>query len=210
MNIETEVLIFDDIVVIYCLGDTPKFQMIQNHAFAKMQRSLFLTLWWESSSPEFAFEYHAPKSYYTSVDMTLANKHAMVYADKDAWKTYIDRNFYLVKDSLEKLLQSDEGFLQDADYFIIFLWSYEGAKMVDIWKYMDNPVDTHSWPLSETRTYKDGVICTGLGVGSGSTLLILGYEERLRRQSKSLETYFSGPAPRLPFEMLIEEPFFTE
>ena len=210
MNIETEVLIFDDVVVSYCLGDTPKFQMIQDPSFAQMQRSLFLTLWWESSSPEFAFEYHAPKSYYTSVDMTLAGKHAIVYADRDAWKAYLDRDFSRIEIYLENILQSDDGFAQDGDYFIIFLWSYEGAKMVDIWKYMENPVDTHSGPLSETRTYKEGTICTGLWVGSGSTLLILGYEERIRRQSKNLDTYFSGPAPKLPFEMLIEESFFTE
>ena len=81
--------------------------------------------------------------------------------------------------------------------------------MIDIWKYMENSVDTHSGPLSEARTYREGVICTGLGTGSGSTLLILGYEERLRRQAKDLQSYFQGSAPKLPFEMLIEEIFFT-
>ena len=205
LTIEDEVLIFDDIVAIY---NKQKFELIEDARFAKMQRSLFFTLWGESASPEFAFEYDPPKSYYRSTDMRLHGKHAIVYADKDAPKSYHDRDFTRTESYIESIMWSEWSFYDDADYFIVFLWNYEGAKMVDIWKYMDNPVDKHSWPLSEARTYRDSIVCTWLGIGSGSTLLILGYEERIRRQSKNLEAYFAGPAPRLPFEMIIEEEFF--
>jgi hypothetical protein len=207
LAIEDEVLIFDDTVVIY---NHTKFDWTDDAHFAKMQRSLFLTLWWESASPEFAFEYHPPKSYYMSTDMRIYGRHAIVYADKDAPKSYDNKNFSFIQSYIESIIRSEWLFYDDADYFIIFLWNYEGAKMVDVWKYTYNTVDAHSWPLSEARTYKEWTICTGLGIGSGSTLLILGYEERIRRQSKDLESYFSGPAPRLPFEMIIEEEFFTK
>ncbi len=209
LRIADEVLIFDDTVVIYNLWDTAKFTMIQDQSFAQMQRSLFLTLWGESRSPELAFEYHPPKSYYQSVDMAFNGKHAIVYADKDAGKAYIDRDYYRMQEYIQWVVQSEGSFYDDVDYFIIFLWNYEGDKMIDIWKYMENSVDVHSGPLSEARTYREGMICTGLGTGSGSTLLILGYEERMRRQAKDLKSYFAGSAPKLPFEMLIEESFFT-
>ena len=208
--IQDEVLIFDDYTVIYNMGEKEKFQIIQDPSFAQMQRMLFLTLWWESRSPELAFEYHPPKSYYKSRDMSLIGKHAIVYADKDAGKAYLDRDFLTLQRYLDSIIKSENLFYSDADYFIIFLWNYDQKRMVDIWKYMDNTVDTHSGPLSEARTYMEWEICTGLGTWSGSTLLILGYEERMRRQSKNLDDYFHGPAPRLPFEMLIEESFFID
>ena len=209
LSIADEVLIFDDMVAIYNLWSSPKFTLIQDQNFAQMQHSLFLTLWGESGSPEFAFEYHPPKSYYQSIDMTIQGTHAIIYADKDCGKAYVDRDFWRTQEYIQGVIESEEWFYDDADYYIIFLWNYEGEKMIDIWKYIENSVDTHSGPLSEARTYREGVICTGLGTGSGSTLLILGYEERLRRQAKNLQSYFQGSAPKLPFEMLIEEIFFT-
>ncbi|MBU4246355.1 MAG: hypothetical protein ABIF85_03180 [Nanoarchaeota archaeon] len=41
-----------------------------------------------------------------------------------------------------------------------------------------------------------------LGMASGNTLLVLDYEEKLRRQSEDLKSYFNGPSPHLPLELL--------
>jgi len=81
------------------------------------------------------------------------------------------------------------------------LWSFDKDKMIDMWKFSDNEVDDRSGPLAEARVYRNGKRCNKLGLASGNTLLVLGYEEKLRRQSKSTKHYLKGQPPVLPLEI---------
>ena len=47
-----------------------------------------------------------------------------------------------------------------------------------------------------------------VGIASGNTLIVLGYEEKIRRQSKDLKNYLRGPAPKLPLEIMNGKNFF--
>ncbi|MEI6499198.1 MAG: hypothetical protein WCO23_04495 [bacterium] len=62
--------------------------------------------------------------------------------------------------------------------------------------------------MGEVKIYKDGKECSNLGIASGNTLLVLGYEEKLRRQATDLNAYFNGPPPALPLELLNRKNFF--
>ncbi|MEK7166963.1 MAG: hypothetical protein AAB732_00925, partial [Patescibacteria group bacterium] len=66
-----------------------------------------------------------------------------------------------------------------------------------------------SGPLGDVRVYREGKLCNKLGFASGNTLIVLGYEERLRRQSKDLKSYLNRPVPKLPLEIMNGKSFFN-
>jgi hypothetical protein len=47
-------------------------------------------------------------------------------------------------------------------------------------------------------------------MASGNTLLVLGHEEKMRRQSKNLQNYLDGPPPTLPLEIMNGKDFFAD
>ena len=72
----------------------------------------------------------------------------------------------------------------------------------------NNHVDDYSGPLGEVRVFRNGELSNNLGMASGNTLLVLGYEEKLRRQSKDLKGYLKGSVPKLPLELSNGKNFF--
>jgi hypothetical protein len=82
--------------------------------------------------------------------------------------------------------------------------------MIDVWKFNVNHVDDRSGPLGNIRVYREGKICTDLGLASGNTLFLIGYEEKLRRQSKNLKSFLDGPDPKLPLETMNEKTFLND
>jgi len=113
--------------------------------------------------------------------------------------------FYIQK-TFDKYPKEYEGI----SYVICFLWSLDWKKMVDSWNFSANYVDDRSWPLSDNIVYEDWAISTGSWIASWSTLIILGYEEKLRRQSSNLENYLDWPLPKLPLEIVNGKDFFTD
>jgi hypothetical protein len=91
---------------------------------------------------------------------------------------------------------------KDTSYIVSFIWGFDWNKMVDMWSFQENFVDDKCWPLWDVNVYKDWVECHGLSSSSWSTLLILWAEEKLRRQSNSLEDYLNWPVPKLPLEVV--------
>jgi len=204
-NIKYEILIFDNIVAIY---DEKEFLIIENKIYAENQKHLFLAIWDQGNSPNLGFDYKPNHSFYNCLNYFYKDTQIIVWPDADAKKSYKNHDSKSLEKYILNILSTDKDYYQDASYIICFIWSYNGEKMIDVWKFNDNHVDDRSGPLGNARVYKNGKICTNLGLASGNTLLVLGYEEKLRRQSQTLKDYLEGPVPKLPLEIMNGKDFF--
>jgi hypothetical protein len=203
-NIENEILIFNDTVAIY---NTKELLVIEDAKFANNQRQLFENVWEQGQSPALNFTYIPNHSFYNSFDIFIGDKQVIVWPDADAKTSYAGYTKKDVEKYINNIVVADP-YYNDATYLIAFIWSYNGEKMADIWKFNNNHVDDRSGPLSDVRVYREGLQCNNLGLASGNTLLVLGYEEKLRRQSKNIKEYLSGPLPKLPLEIMNSVDFF--
>ena len=205
-DIKNEILIFDDIVAVY---NSREMFILQDKNFAKNQKQLFQSIWEQGQSPAIGFDYKPNHSFYKNLNYFIENLQIIVWPDVDAKKVYKDFSKKELGEYIKEIISKDR-YYDDASYIIIFIWAYEGKKMMDVWKFNDNHVDDRSGPLGDVRVYKDGVVCEDLGLASGNTLLVLGHEEKLRRQSKDLQSYLDGPVPKLPLEIVNGLDFFEE
>lgn len=205
-SIENEIIIFDDTVAIY---NNSELLIIKDQKFADNQKQLFLSVWEQGQSPNLGFEYHPNHSFYKNLKYFIDDLQIIVWPDVDAKESYKKLNEKQLGDYIKNIIKSDK-YYADATYIIAFIWSLNGEKMIDIWKFNNNHVDDRSGPLSNVKVYREGKICHNLGLASGNTLIVLGYEERLRRQSKDLKSYLNGPVPKLPLEIVNGKSFFEK
>jgi len=208
-TIDNEMLIFDDTVAFYNIEPKIELTIIKDKKFAENQKQLFMNLWEQGQTPKVGFEYKPNHSFYNPINFTIQNKHVIVYPDKDALESYREFEYYDLDNYLKDILAKNQEYFKNADYLIIFLWNYKGEKMMDVWKFDPNSVDDRSGPTGGVKIFQNGKVCKKLGMASGNTLLVLGYEEKLRRQSQDLMSYFKGPSPHLPLELLNGIDFFS-
>lgn len=204
-SIENEILIFDNTVAIY---NEKELLIVEDKKFTNNQKQLFSSIWEQGQSPNLGFEYKPNHSFYKNLNYFIDDLQIIVWPDVDAKKSYKEFSEKQLGEYIKNIILSDK-YYNDASYIITFLWSLKGEKMIDIWKFNDNHVDDRSGPLGDVRVYREGKLCDKLGLASGNTLIVLGYEERLRRQSKDLKSYLSGPVPKLPLEIVNEKKFFN-
>ncbi len=205
-TIENEILIFDDTVAVY---NKNELLIIEDKIFANNNKQLFASIWDQGQSPNLGFEYKPNHSFYKNLDYFINDLQIIVWPDIDAKESYKGFSEKLLGEYIKNIISSDK-YYDDATYIIAFIWSLNGEKMIDIWKFNDNHVDDRSGPLGDVRVYREGKLCDKLGLASGNTLIVLGYEERLRRQSKDLKSYLNGPVPKLPLEIMNGKSFFDE
>ena len=148
-------------------------------------------------------------SFYKSLNFFINDLQVIVWPDADAKESYKGMDEKELEKYIVNIIKTD-SYYDDSTYIIAFIWNMNGDRMIDIWKFNDNHVDDRSGPLGNVRVYREGKICNNLGLASGNTLLVLGYEEKLRRQSKNLKNYLEGPAPKLPLEIMNGKNFFEE
>lgn len=208
-TIEHEILVFDDTTAVYNMKPYPKMLIIEDKFYAGNQKQLFLNLWEEGLSPKMGFNYRPNHSFYNEVDFQVFGKQIILFPDIDAKKAYPGFTYKDLKTYLEKILQKNRKFMDDADFLVAFIWSYNANKMIDLWKFYGNCVDERSGPLSDSIVFRNGEACTNLGMASGNTLIVLGYEEKLRRQSENLKSFLAGPPPNLPLEIMSGKDFFN-
>lgn len=204
-SIENEILIFDDTVAIY---NEKELLIVEDQKFANNQKQLFSSVWDQGQSPRLEFEYTPNHSFYKNLNYFIDDLQIIVWPDADAKESYKDFSNEQLETYIKNIVSSDSYYV-DATYIIAFLWSLQGEKMVDMWKFNDNHVDDRSGPLGDVRVYREGALCNDVGLASGNTLLVLGYEEKMRRQSKDLKSYLGGPAPTLPLEIMNGKDFFS-
>lgn len=205
-HIKYEILIFDEIVAIY---DEKEILIIENSIYAENQRELFLAVWDQGNSPNISFDYKPNHSFYNCLNFFHKKKQIIIWPDADAKESYKNDDLKSLEKYIFDIIEADTDYYSDTSYIIGFIWSYDGDKMIDVWKFNENHVDDRSGPLGNVRVYKNGKICTNMGLASGNTLLVLGYEEKLRRQSKNLKDYLGGPVPKLPLEIMNGKDFFN-
>lgn len=206
-RIRDEVLMFDDVVAIY---NDYEITVIEDRNFADSQRELFLNLWGDGINPSLEFDYKPNHSFYNSIDFMIDEVQVIVWPDAEAKNAYSD---YKTKEALGEYLKevlTMEGLVSDTSYLICFIWALEGEKMVDVWRFNHNYVDDRSGPLSDVTVLREGKPTSDLGLASGNTLLVLGHEEKLRRQSVSLKGYLDGQPPKLPLEVMNGMEFFAD
>lgn len=209
LNIENETLIFDDIVAVYRLGKiNHELAIIKDKALANNQKQLFINLWEQGILPKLGFAYKPNHVFYNSIDFKIFGKQFIIYPDRDAGKAYVDWDYAQMQKYLENIVVKNKIFFDTATYCVGFIWNFESSKMIDLWKFSFNHVDDYSGPLSEVKVFKNGKPVDNLGMASGNTFLVLGYEEKLRRQSKDLKDYLAGPTPKLPLELSNGKDFF--
>lgn len=205
-DIKKEIAIFDDKVAVY---DNDEILIIEDQSYADSQRQLFESIWKEGESPKLDFEYIPNHSFYKSVDLNYDNLQVIVWPDADSTDAYKWFSYEDLRKYVQDIIESDRDYFDNCIYIISFIWSLDWEKVIDMWKFDDNSVDDRSWPLSEARVYKEWKVCTDIWLSSWNTLLVLWYEEKMRRQSESIDTYLKGPAPQLPLEMMNGLDFFN-
>lgn len=89
---------------------------------------------------------------------------------------------------LSELYRKNHILLKKGQYHIVFVWNLEKHRMTDVWIHsMENWSD--SGPLIEVQTFRDLKPCDDAGIASGDSIIVLGREEELRRNSRNLEEY---------------------
>jgi len=205
-DIDNEILIFDDTVAIY---NQKELLIIQEWGFAGNYRQLFSSIWEQWQPPALWFEYVPNHSFYNNLNYYLDNGvQIIVWPDCDAVESFSGLNEAEVGSYIKNIIENEPKYYADSSYIICFIWSLDGEQMVDVWKFNENHVDDRSGPLSEVRVYREWKICNNLGLASGNTLLVLWYEEKMRRQSQNLQDYLDGPVPQLPLEVVNKKNFF--
>ena len=205
-TIDNEILIFDDTVAIY---NKEELLIIEDKKFANNQKQLFTSIWDQGQSPNLGFEYKPNHSFYKNLNFFINDLQIIVWPDIDAKESFKGFSEKQLEEYIKNIILSDK-YYDDATYIIAFIWSLNGEKMIDIWKFNDNHIDDRSGPLGDVRVYREGKLSDKVGLASGNTLIVLGYEERLRRQSKDLKSYLQGPVPKLPLEIMNGRSFFDE
>lgn len=98
-----------------------------------------------------------------------------------------------------KELYKQNPTLTEGVYHILFVWNLEEERMTDVWIHkMENWSD--SGPLISCKTFRGYKECTDAGIASGDSIIVLGREEELRRNSKDIDTYVdrSKKLPEFP------------
>lgn len=203
-DIENEILIFGNIVAIY---NSKKIIIIEDKIIADNYIQLFLNIWDQWNSPTLNFDYKPNHSFYKNLNYFIGDLQIIVWPDSDAIDSYKWYNKETLWEYICDLIKKDSYF-DDSSYIITFIWSLNWEKMIDIWKFTQNHVDDRSWPLWDIRVYREWKICNNLWLASWNTLLVLSYEEKLRRQSRDLKSYLGWPVPKLPLEIMNWKDFF--
>lgn len=202
--IENEILIFDNIVAIY---NEKELLVIEDQKFSNTQKQLFMNILDQWQSPALNFEYKPNHSFYKNLNFFLDGLQIIVWPDVEAKKSYKWLSEIEIWEYIKDIIKNDD-YYNDSSYIIAFIWSLNWEKMIDIWKFTQNHVDDRSGPLWDVRVYREWKICNNLWLASGNTLLVLWYEEKLRRQSKNLQDYLDWPVPKLPLEIVNWKNFF--
>lgn len=112
-------------------------------------------------------------------------------------------------DYIYSVYDAHKDILWLGNYHIIFVRRRDDKKMIDIWRCSYNPY-TQSGPLMDCFTFADGVRAFDLWIASWDSVLVLGREEELRRNCKTIDEYVDRNVhiPNFPDWFGPEETFF--
>jgi hypothetical protein len=136
---------------------------------------------------------------YLPFTIKVKNIPIIIYPVKD--ENPLEEVFNSKEDIIEHInkLYKENKSLEIGEYHILFVWNLNKERMTDIWIHqMENWSD--SGPLISCKTFRGYEECTDAGIASGDSVIVLGREEELRRNSKDLKSYIvrSKKLPRFP------------
>jgi hypothetical protein len=214
-DIQTEILIFDDIVAMYRVEPEVYYVEIEDTHYSQMMRLFFDNLWnasevmtwWIGGSAE-AKQYLPFRIFHEHIPM-------IVYPAKD------DGNItqaYGTKRGIEEYIQEISIHyterLSNADMVLIYIWNDGTTRMADIWKVSRNTISDDSWFLYDGFTLRELAIESGMWTASGNSLIVFTAEELLLRklileqgktfeEASNREQYF----PAFPSGLIPKESF---
>ena len=202
---EYEVCIFDDTVAIY---SSEEMLVIKNKKYSRIQKKLFLNIWAQWQSPVLEFNYKPKDSFYRCFRFNCSGIPIIVWPDLDAKTSFNWMNQGQIEKYIWNIIDHNYKEYEWVSYIIAFIWSMDWEKMLDTWRFTSNYVDERSWPLWDNIIYKEDEKIKNVEVASGSTLIILWHEEKLRRQAWSLDEYLECELPVFPLEIVNWKDFF--
>jgi hypothetical protein len=79
--------------------------------------------------------------------------------------------------------------ITEGRYHILFVWNLDKQRMTDIWIHKLENWSEGCGPLLEVITFKKYKQTNDAGIASGDSIITLGREEELRRNTNTLEDY---------------------
>lgn len=146
---------------------------------------------------------------------TSINKKPVVVYPCVGLEKILDRNEEnSIKNHLKTLYSKNGELLTPGEYHIVILWDEASDDknansidvMSDVWIF-DKLDSWGSGPLVDVKIFRNMELETGIGVSAGDGLLMLGREEEVRRNSKSLNDYLNGDRAKLPEDIAPVEKF---
>jgi hypothetical protein len=182
-DIQTEILIFDDIVAMYRVDPEVYYVEIEDAQYASMMRLFFENLWNASQIMTWWIWGSAAAKQYLPFRMFHKNIPLVIYPAKD------DGNIvqaYQDKNGIEKYVQEISTYyteqLSNADMVIIYVWNDSKTRMADIWKVSRNTISDDSWFLYDGFTLRELAIESGMWTASWNSLIVFTAEELLLRK----------------------------
>lgn len=182
-HIETEILIFDDIVAMYRVEPEISYTEISDHKYAQMMLAFFDNLWQASQAMIWWVWGSALAKQYLPISRKYKNIPIIIYPAKD------DGNIvqaYSTEESIisytDRVLPLHEDRITWADMLILYVWNDGTIPMVDIWKVIRNTISDDSWFLYDGFTLRGDSIETRMGTASGNSLIVFTAEELLLRK----------------------------
>jgi hypothetical protein len=182
-HIETEILIFDDIVAMYRVEPEISYTEISDQKYAQMMRAFFDNLWRASQAMIWWVWGSAMAKQYLPLSGRFKDIPLVIYPAKD------DGNIvqaYSTEESIisyiDRILPLHEERIVWADMLILYVWNDGKTPMVDIWKVMRNTMSDDSWFLYDGFTLRGESIETSMWTASGNSLIVFTAEELLLRR----------------------------
>ncbi len=184
-SIESEILIFDDIVAIYRLTPGPFYLELNDKSYSNMMRRLFMNTWQMGDSLLLSGDGSTLTKQYLPISYIYNSKPVVLYPAKDDGE--LEKAFPRdAKGSLESyvntIIDANDEYYKDADMILAYVWNQEVVPYADIWKVSRNDLSDDSGFLYDVRIYEDKKVTSDMGVASGNSSIVLTAEEMLLRE----------------------------
>lgn len=103
------------------------------------------------------------------------------------------RSVFLKENDSWKYLSQQKLDFEGMDYFMAISWGEDGQKIVDVFGYSGLKEKWKSNPEVSGWVIRNGIISKTREITCGEGLIVLGQEERHRRQTRNLKQYLALP-----------------
>lgn len=150
--------------------------------------------------------------FYKPIPLTIQNIPILVYPMKGIEELVNRGDNSSIQLHLEKLYRANEGVVI-GKLHIAILWVDDSHIMTDIWQYTQIETENTGFTI-DCKTFQDIEPITGNGLTASDGLIMLGreteFQEKVRKQSRSIDKFVFGERPILPDEINPTEYFYKD